>query len=121
VLADAGSASEENFARGEQPKLRLLVPLAKDPAKHHTCTPARQRDLAKLPASARATRRMRHHRGRADYKLRAQTVEPVFGQIKTCQKLTTMSRRGLDACHSEWFLAAAARNLRKLHIHRLSA
>jgi hypothetical protein len=64
---------------------------------------------------------MRHHRGRADYKLRAQTVEPVFGQIKTCQKLTMMSRRGLDACHSGWLLAAAAHNLRKLHTHRLSA
>jgi transposase len=108
VLADAGYASEQTFTRGEEQKLQLLVPLAKDPAKHDTRTPARQRDLAKLPATARAIRRMRHHRGRADYKLRAQTVEPVFGQIKTCQKLTTMSRRGLDACHSEWLLAAAA-------------
>ena len=84
----AGYASEDNFTRGGQQKLRLLVPLAKDPAKHDTRTPARQRDLAKLPATARAIRRMHYHRGRADYKLRAQTVEPVFGQIKTCQKLT---------------------------------
>ena len=52
----------------------------------------------------------------------AQTVEQVFGQIKTCQKLTMMSRCGLDACRSEWLLAAAAaHNLRKLHTHRLSA
>ena len=121
VLADAGYASEETFTRGEEQKLRLLVPLAKDPGKHSTRTPARQRDLAKLPATARAVRRMRHHRGRSDYKLRARTVEPVFGQIKTCQKLTMMSRRGLDACSSEWLLAAAAHNLRKLHTHRLSA
>lgn len=95
--------------------LRLLVPLAKDPDKKRTTTPARQHDPAKLPATARAIRRMRPHRGRADYKLRAQTVEPVFGQIKTCQKLTMMGCRGLDACHSEWLLAAAAHNLRKLH------
>jgi transposase len=32
------------------------------------------------------------------YKMRARTVEPVFGQLKTCQKLTMMSRRGLAAC-----------------------
>ena len=64
---------------------------------------------------------MRHHRGRADYKLRAQTVEPVFGQIKTCQKMRTMSRRGFDACRSEWLLAATAHNLRKLCAYRLSA
>jgi hypothetical protein len=58
---------------------------------------------------------MRHHRGRADYKLRGRTVEPVFGQIKTCQKMTTMSRRGLPACSSEWLLVCTAHNLRKLH------
>jgi hypothetical protein len=51
----------------------------------------------------------------------AQTVEPMFGQIKTCQKLTMMSRRGLGVCHNEWLLAAAAHNLRKLHAPRLSA
>jgi transposase len=118
VLADAGYASEETFTRGEQQKLRLLIPLAKDPDKRRTRTPARQRDLAKLPATARAVRRMRHHRGRADYKLRARTVEPVFGQIKTCQKLVPMSRRGLAACESEWLLAATAHNLRKLHRRR---
>jgi transposase len=121
VLADSGYVSEENFSRAEQHKLRLLAPLAKDPNKRSTGNPAGRRDLTKLPATARASRRMRHHRGREDYKLRAQTVEPVFGQVKTCQKLTTMSRRGLDACRSEWLLVASAHNLRKLHIHRLSA
>jgi transposase len=119
VLADSGYVSEDNFTRAEQQKLRLLAPLAKDPGKHRAGNPARRRDLTKLPATARATRRMRHHRGRADYKLRAQTVEPVFGQIKTCQKLTMMSRRGLDASESEWLLASAAHNLRKLHRHRV--
>jgi hypothetical protein len=79
------------------------------------------RHLDRLPATARAVRRMRHHRGRADYKLRAQTVEPVFGQIKACMKMTAMSRRGFAACRSEWLLAATAHNLRKLHIHRHSA
>jgi len=121
VLADSGYVTEDNFARAEQQKLRLLAPLAKDPNTHRVSKPAGCRDLAKLPATARAARRMRHHRGRADYKLRAQTVEPVFGQIKTCQKMTIMSRRGFDACRSEWLLAATAHNLRKLHTHRLSA
>jgi hypothetical protein len=30
------------------------------------------------------------------------TVEPVFGQRKTCQNMTMMSRRGLTGCESEW-------------------
>ena len=121
VLADSGYVSEGNFARAEADGLRLLVPLGKDSATRRAGNPARHRDLARLPATARAVRRMRHHRGRADYKLRAQTVEPVIGQIKTCQKLTTMSRHGFSACRSEWLLAATAHNLRKLHAHHRAA
>jgi len=51
--------------------------------------------------------------------MRARTVEPVVGQLQTCQKLTMMSRRGFTACESEWLLVCAAHNLRKLHHHRL--
>jgi hypothetical protein len=118
VLADSGYASEENFARADQDKLRLLAPLAKDPGRHRSRPPKRTRHLDQYPATTHARRRLQHHRGREDYKLRARTVEPVFGQLKTCQKLTTMSRRGYTACESEWLLACAAHNLRKLHRHR---
>jgi hypothetical protein len=118
VLADAGYASEETFARAGTDGLRLLAPLAKDPARRYVRTPRRARHLDRFPATARARRRLQHPRGREDYKLRARTVEPVFGQLKTCQKLTMMSRRGLAACENEWLLACAAHNLRKLHRHR---
>ncbi len=119
VLADAGYVSEENFARADQDKLRLLAPLAKDTGRAGRRPQNRVKYLDQYPATARAIRRLRHPRGREDYKLRARTVEPVFGQLKTCQKLTTMSRRGLAACESEWLLACTAHNLRKLHRHRL--
>jgi transposase len=118
VLADSGYVSEDNFARADTGGLRLLAPLAKDPARRYVRTPKRARHLDRFPATARAKRRLRHPRGREDYKLRARTVEPVFGQLKTCQKLTMMSRRGLAACENEWLLACAAHNLRKLHRHR---
>jgi transposase len=90
-----------------------------DPGRRYVRTPRRARHLDRLPATARGRRRLRHPRGRDDYKLRARTVEPVFGQLKTCQKLTMMSRRGLAACENEWLLARTAHNLRKLHRHRL--
>jgi hypothetical protein len=45
----------------------------------------------------------------------------LLGQIKSCMKMTAMSRRGFSACHSEWLLAATAHNLRKLHAHHRSA
>jgi Transposase DDE domain/Transposase domain (DUF772) len=121
VLADSGYVSEDNFTRADTDGLRLLAPLAKDPGRRRQRTSQRARHLDRTPATARATRRLRHPRGRADYKLRAQTVEPVFGQIKACMKMTAMSRRGISACRSEWLLAAAAHNLRKLHAHHRSA
>ena len=118
MLADSGYVSEENFARADTDGLRLLAPLAKDPGRRLARTPRHARNLDRLPATGRAVRRLRHPRGREDYKLRASTVEPVFGQLKTCQKLSMMSRRGLTACESEWLLACTAHNLRKLHRHR---
>jgi len=120
VLADAGYASEETFARGDADGLRLLAPLAKDPGRHRARTPKRALHLDQLPATAAARRRMQHPRGRDDYKMRARTVEPVFGQLKTCQHFTMMSRRGFTACESEWLLASTAHNLRKLHRYRLA-
>jgi hypothetical protein len=120
VPAGSGSVTGGNFARAGQQKLPLPAPLAKDPATHRAGNPAGRRDLAKRPATARAARRMRHHRGRAGDKLRAQTAGPVCGQIKTCQKMTTMSRRGFGACRSQWLPAATAHNPPKLHAHRLS-
>jgi hypothetical protein len=119
VLADSGYVSEENFARADQDKLQLLAPLAKDPAQPGGRPPKRARHLDQYPATVRARRRLQRPRGREDYKLRARTVEPVFGQLKTCQELSMMSRRGLAACESEWLLACAAHNLRKLHRHRV--
>jgi transposase len=118
VLADSGYVSEENFARADADGLRLLAPLAKDPGRRYVRAPQRARQLDRFPATARARRRLCHPRGRDDYKLRARTVEPVFGQLKTCQKVTMMSRRGLAACENEWLLVCAAHNLRKLHRHR---
>ena len=44
----------------------------------------------------------------------------MIGQLKTCQKLAIMSRRGLTACESELLLAATAHNLRKLHRYRVA-
>lgn len=119
VLADAGYATEAAFAAADAQKLRLLCPLAKDTrALRDGGDPAAGKDLSRLPHTAAGQRRLRHWKGRADYRQRGRTVEPVFGQIKTCQGLTRFSRRGLTACDSEWNLACAAHNLRKLHRHQ---
>ena len=48
------------------------------------------------------------------YKLRSQTVEPVFGHIKTILGFVDFMRRGLKAVQSEWKLICACYNLLKL-------
>ena len=52
--------------------------------------------------------------GAALYKKRAQTVEPVFGQIKDARGLDGFCRRGQSACGSEWAVICATHNLLKL-------
>ena len=59
--------------------------------------------------------------GRALYRLRQITIEPVFGQIKFNRMIRRFQRRGRAACRSEWRLIAATHNILKLHSHRLAA
>ena len=64
----------------------------------------------------RMKRKLRTKAGRAMYKLRSQTVEPVFGQIKSAMGCRGFLRRGLEAAQSEWLLICACFNLRKLYM-----
>ena len=59
--------------------------------------------------------------GRALYRQRMATVEPVFGQVKFNRGFDRFKRRGRAAARSEWRLAAATHNLLKLHNHRIAA
>lgn len=119
VVADADYSSEAVFAEAHAQGLRLLAPLSKDTrALRDGGDPTGGRDLTRFPETARAQRRLRHHRGRADYRQRGRTIEPVFGQIKARQQMTRFTRRALSAVTSEWDLACAAHNLLKLHSHK---
>ncbi len=53
--------------------------------------------------------------GRALYRLRQQTVEPVFGIIKNVLGFTRFSLRSLDKVGGEWELVALAYNCKRLH------
>ena len=59
-------------------------------------------------------RKLLTDRGRRLYKIRGQTVEPVFGQIKDVRGFDRFMRRGFEACRSEWSLICATHNLLKL-------
>lgn len=54
--------------------------------------------------------------GRAIYRLRKMTVEPVIGLIKEVLGFRQFSLRGLDAATGEWCLVCLAFNLKRLHV-----
>jgi len=53
--------------------------------------------------------------GKAIYRRRKCTIEPVFGQIKEVLGFRHFSLRGLLAVTGEWCLVCLAYNLRRLH------
>lgn len=57
---------------------------------------------------------LKTERGRAAYARRKATVEPVFGQIKSCRAFRQMSFRGIWKNRCEWLLICATHNLLKL-------
>ncbi len=120
VLADAGYCSEENLKRADAMDQKLLVAVCKD----HKLRQAQKNapeTLEPLPNNASLVELMEREllteRGRELYKLRSQTVEPVFGQIKSARGLDGFMRRGIDAADSEWKIISLTHNLLKLYSH----
>ena len=72
------------------------------------------------PGPGASTSEVMKHRlktaaGRAKYKLRQQTVEPVFGIIKSVLGFRAFLLRGLKKVTLEWQLVCLAYNLKRLH------
>ena len=60
--------------------------------------------------------KLRTEAGKAIYKLRKSTVEPIFGIIKEVMGFRQFSLRGLIAAAGEWNLVCLAYNLKRLHV-----
>lgn len=71
------------------------------------------------PADASAIEIMKYRLatkvGKQKYKLRQQTVEPVFGIIKSILGFDRFLLRGLAKVKLEWTLVCLAFNLKRLH------
>ena len=106
--ADAGYCSEANLAALADRDVNGYVATGR--AKH----PA----SAKRNPAGRLTRAMRDKLKRAGwrsrYRLRKQTVEPVFGQIKQARGFRQFLLRGIEKVRAEWALICTAHNLAKL-------
>jgi transposase len=125
VLADTGFASGEAVATLEAQGIEPLVAIGRT-------QPHRPYDF-RPPPKPKTTRRVTEPwrvtmlekletpDAKARYARRKQTVEPVFGIIKSALGFTRFHLRGLAKVTSEWTLIALAYNCRRLHNLRLAA
>ena len=126
VLVDSGFVSEAAIKEAEQAGpdeksggVRVLAAVKRE---HHGRTVAqleKREDPPTPGADAPFAERLAHRTataaGRALYKLRQQTVEPVFGIIKSVLGLRRFLLRGLAKASLEWDLVCLAYNLKRLH------
>ena len=117
AVADAGYWSEANAA-SQTEECELFIATQKDRKQRAALRDApapRGRMPKSMTARERMQRKLRTKRGRALYRQRGTSVEPVFGPMKDRQGAERFSMRGLERCRGEWQLDAAVHNLRKLH------
>jgi len=114
VLADAGYWHQRQIERIASDGMTVLVP--PDGGLRKGARPGWTGGLYDVMRRVLAT-----PEGRALYRQRQITIEPVFGQIKFNRAIKRFQRRGRAACRSEWRLIAATHNILKLHNHHLAA
>jgi transposase len=110
VVADAGYWHKAQMQRITEAGIELLVP--PDGGKREGTRPGWNDGLYEQMRDKLST-----DNGKAIYRQRTITIEPVFGQIKFNRRIDRFLRRGRAAARSEWRLTAATHNLLKLHSH----
>ncbi|WP_079204284.1 IS1182 family transposase [Pseudomonas sp. CC6-YY-74] len=120
LLGDCGYSSESNIAACEAAEIEPYLAVARED--HHPDWRARVEEPAPLDADATVQQRMAHklksQPGRSLYALRKQTVEPVFGIIKSVLGFRQLLLRGKDKVSGEWRLVCLAWNLKRMAVLR---
>lgn len=121
ALLDAGYCSDANLQAAQERHLAHGTDtfMATGRLSHDEQVPPAPR--GRIPKDAtlkeRLARKLRTKPGRKPYSRRKAIVEPVFGQIMTCQNGRQLLLRGEDGARGEWRLLAACHNLRKTFRH----
>ena len=120
LLADAGYCSEANVTVCVDAAIEPLLAVGRE--SHHLPWQERfgepSQPLEPGDALARMKHRLKTRAGRALYGLRKQSVEPVFGIIKSVMGFRQFLLRGLEAVRGEWSLVAMAWNIRRMAVLR---
>lgn len=120
LIADTGYCSENNVKVCEEARLTPLIAVARQD--HHPHWSERFTEPEPLQADATPMQAMTHRlstlAGRAAYAVRKQTVEPVFGIIKSVMGFRQFSLRGLRKVTGEWNLVCLAWNVKRMAVLR---
>jgi transposase len=111
LSADSGYCSEANLAELERLRIRGYVATGRQ---KHGATSATKTGAGGGTLVQGMSRRLKQGGHRSRYRLRKQTVEPVFGQIKGARGFRQFHLRGLTKVADEWLLICLAHNLLKL-------
>jgi transposase len=111
VSADAGYASEANLEAIEARGVRAYVATGRQ---RHGEAAATGRGRRHGPRMQAMRTRLKRGGFKSRYRLRKQTVEPVFGQIKQARGFRQFLLRSLAKVEHEWALVCTAHNLAKL-------
>jgi transposase len=115
--ADAGYYSEDNVRYVMQKQIDVYIPPEK--IKHSEWRDMKFTFRGRIPCDISIKdlmrRKLRTKYGRKKYKLRQQTVEPVFGVIKEQFGLRQFLLRGRAKVRSMWRLTCAIFNMMKLY------
>ena len=99
-------------------KIEPLLAAGRD--RHHPHWEDRFTEPPPLAEPASAVDRMKHRlktvHGRKLYGLRKQTVEPVFGIIKSVMRFRQFLLRGLASVRGEWTLVTMAWNIKRMAV-----
>jgi transposase len=121
ALVDSGFFSAAAVQQIERNEASPTVYAAMEKTGHHRSVADLEKrpDPASPAADASIAEVMRHRlrttAGKALYKLRQQTVEPVFGIIKAVLGFRQFRLRGRAKASLEWTLVCLAYNLKRLH------
>ena len=120
LAADTGYYSEKNVNACQDAKIEPLIAVKRE--EHHPDWKQRFCEPQPLPAGATPVETMKHklktRAGKAAYALRKQTVEPVFGILKSVMGFRQFLLRGLENVRHEWTLVCLAWNLKRMAVLR---
>lgn len=116
LLGDNGYFSAANVDSCVAAKIEPLLAAGRDAHHPHWADRFTEPPPLTEPASAvdRMTHRLRTRGGRKRYGLRKQTVEPVFGIIKSVMRFRQFLLRGLAGVQGEWTLVTMAWNIKRM-------